>query len=283
MDRTYYDSFVKKLREMFMMDHAELDFGIYRIMNYKRKEIDDFLTSKLLPQVETILKQNISVDGAEVKRELEKKIAELREEGFDDEAIEKSKPVKELRAKLSSAESFDDMQSKVFSCLTQFFSRYYKDGDFISQRRYKSGGDSAYMIPYNGEEVKLCWANQDQYYIKTSEFFKNYVFILPKSRKKVHFVLKDASTEQNNNKNANGMERRFALWNDEENGTAPLAIVDGDLEIYFTYELMPKATKQKDLLNKAYNMLLPLLQQPEYKDWQELLMNAVKAELEVVK
>lgn len=278
MDRTYYDSFVKKLREMFMMDHAELDFGIYRIMNYKRKEIDDFLTSKLLPQVETILKQNISVDGAEVKRELEKKIAELREEGFDDEAIEKSKPVKELRAKLSSAESFDDMQSKVFSCLTQFFSRYYKDGDFISQRRYKSGGDSAYMIPYNGEEVKLCWANQDQYYIKTSEFFKNYVFILPKSRKKVHFVLKDASTEQNNNKNANGMERRFALWNDEENGTAPLAIVDGDLEIYFTYELMPKATKQKDLLNKAYNMLLPLLQQPEYKDWQELLMNAVKAD-----
>lgn len=278
MDRTYYDSFVKKLREMFMMDHAELDFGIYRIMNYKRKEIDDFLTNKLLPQVETILKQNISVDGAEVKRELEKKIAELREEGFNDDAIENSKPVKELRAKLTSAESVEDMQSKVFSCLTQFFSRYYKDGDFISQRRYKSGGDSAYMIPYNGEEVKLCWANQDQYYIKTSEYFKNYVFILPKSRKKVHFVLKDASTEQNNNKNTNGMERRFALWKDDENGTAPLAMVDGELEIYFTYELMPKATKQKDLLNKAYNTLLSLLQQPEYKDWQELLMNAVKAD-----
>ena len=35
----YYDSFINKLQEIFMMDHAELDFGIYRIMNQKRYEI----------------------------------------------------------------------------------------------------------------------------------------------------------------------------------------------------------------------------------------------------
>ena len=28
-----------------MMDHAELDFGIYRIMNQKRSDIQDFLIS----------------------------------------------------------------------------------------------------------------------------------------------------------------------------------------------------------------------------------------------
>ena len=48
----YYDSFIKKLQEIFMMDHAELDFGIYRIMNQKRTEINKFLEHDLLPQVQ---------------------------------------------------------------------------------------------------------------------------------------------------------------------------------------------------------------------------------------
>lgn len=275
MDRTQYNSFVSKLQEIFMMDHAELDFGIYRIMNYKRDEINDFLTNKLLPQVETVLKQNLQTDSEEVKEELKKAIAVCIDNGFNPD---ESKKVKELRAKLASTTSIDDLQSVVFSRLTQFFSRYYKDGDFVSQRRYKSNGDSSYMLPYNGEEVKLVWANQDQYYIKTSEYFKNYVFVLPQSRKKVHFVLKDASTEQNNNKNQNDMECRFALW-EGENGEEPLAVVDGDLEIYFTYELMPKATKQKDLIAKAYNAIKPMIETDDrFKDWRELLMNAVKAD-----
>lgn len=209
MDKTQYNSFVSKLQEIFMMDHAELDFGIYRIMNFKRKEINDFLTNKLLPQVETELKKSLQVDSADIKEELDKAIAACIDNGFNPD---ESKKVQELRAKLASSANLDDMQSVVFSRLTQFFSRYYKDGDFISQRRYKSNGESSYMLPYNGEEVKLVWANQDQYYIKTSEYFKNYTFILPNSRNKVHFMLKDASTEQNNNKNQNGMERRFALY-----------------------------------------------------------------------
>lgn len=43
MATSYYESFIKKLKEIFMMDHAELDFGIYRIMNQKRSDIQDFL------------------------------------------------------------------------------------------------------------------------------------------------------------------------------------------------------------------------------------------------
>lgn len=45
MATSYYESFIKKLKEIFMMDHAELDFGIYRIMNQKRSDIQDFLIS----------------------------------------------------------------------------------------------------------------------------------------------------------------------------------------------------------------------------------------------
>ena len=283
MDRTQYNSFVSKLQEIFMMDHAELDFGIYRIMNYKRKEINDFLTNKLLPQVEAVLKQNIETDSEEVRQKLEEKIAGYRSDGLDENAINNIQAIKDLRAQLASSANLDDLQSVVFSRLTQFFSRYYKDGDFISQRRYKSNGDSSYMLPYNGEEVKLVWANQDQYYIKSSEYFKNYTFVLPKSRNKVHFVLKDASTEQNNNKNQNGMERRFALYRGGVNDEEPLTVVNGELEIYFTYELMPKATKQKDLMAKAYSVLKPLIESDDrYKDWRELLMNAVKADRSIM-
>lgn len=42
MATSYYENFIKKLKEIFMMDHAELDFGIYRIMNQKRSDIQDF-------------------------------------------------------------------------------------------------------------------------------------------------------------------------------------------------------------------------------------------------
>jgi len=33
----------EKLREIFQFENEDLDFGIYRIMNYKRKEIEEFI------------------------------------------------------------------------------------------------------------------------------------------------------------------------------------------------------------------------------------------------
>jgi len=45
----------------------------------------------------------------------------------------------------------------------------------VTKRRF-SAGESKYAIPYDGEEVKLHWANRDQYYVKTSERFTDYRF-----------------------------------------------------------------------------------------------------------
>ena len=67
------------------------------------------------------------------------------------------------------------LESEVFSHLYNFFRRYYNEGDFISLRRYKEG---VYAIPYEGEEVKLHWANADQYYVKSSEYFRDYTFMI---------------------------------------------------------------------------------------------------------
>lgn len=219
MATLYEQKFRDTLAEMFQLDQAELDFGIYRIMNQKRQDIDRFLNLRLVPEVTKTLQANA-------------------DEGAD----------------LSA------MENEVFSHLTRFFSRYYDGGDFISKRRYK---DDTYAIPYSGEEVKLYWANADQYYIKTSEYFKNYAFLLPESRRKVHFVLRDAETEQNNNKAASNMERRFALCGEDF-----IAEVDGELCIYFTYELKPKATKQDALVKDAEVALAPVIaaQFPAYAE-----------------
>ena len=266
MATDYYKKFIEKLQEIFMMDHAELDFGIYRIMNQKREEINRFLEHDLLPQVNDALQGGLGDADAAKKRidEIEKMFA-----GMDIETLPESNPnvaeYKKLKAQLAQDGNSDEMQADVFNHLVTFFSRYYDGGDFISKRRYK---DNTYAIPYNGEEVKLHWANSDQYYIKTSEYFRNYTFVLPTSRRKVHFVLKDATTEQNNNKAAKNMERRFAIYQPEdENGRILDVTAEGDLNIYFTYELMPKATKQDSLKKAAFEAIKTMV--PE--GFEELL------------
>lgn len=244
MATNYYDSFIKKLKEIFMMDHAELDFGIYRIMNQKRQDIMHFLEHELLPQVKDILNGAGADDIASVKERMQE--IETQAASFGASA-ENNPEYQQLKAKLAQTTDTAALQNEVFSHLTTFFSRYYDNGDFVSKRRYK---DNTYAIPYNGEEVKLHWANADQYYIKSSEYFRDYTFVLPNSRRKVHFVLKDVTTEQNNNKAANNMERRFALYEPQE-GESFFEEANEELNIFFTYELMPKATKQDALVADA--------------------------------
>ena len=84
---------------------------------------------------------------------------------------------------------------------------------FLAKRVYRPG---VYAISYEGEEVKLHWANRDQYYIKTSEYLRDYAFRLkPDDGAKpmrVHFRLVDAAEgEHGNVKAAEGKDRVFIL------------------------------------------------------------------------
>lgn len=274
MAQNYYVSFKKKLEEIFMMDHAELDFGIYRIMNQKRNDIQRFLDLELLPQVKQVLEGNNGGEADKAKKRMAEITASV---GGNIEVLPKGTPMRDeydkLKAQLAQSADTESMQAEVFNHLVTFFSRYYDGGDFLSKRRYK---DNTYAIPYNGEEVKLHWANSDQYYIKTSEYFRNYTFVLPTSRKKVHFVLKDASTEQNNNRATNNMERRFALYVPENDEPIVETTADGELNIYFTYELMPKATKQDALKAEAFETVKTLIP----AEYEEMLTTKVPTQKE---
>jgi adenine-specific DNA-methyltransferase len=42
--------FQELLRDIFQFESSDLDFGIYRILNYKQKEVEEFIDQKL-PQI----------------------------------------------------------------------------------------------------------------------------------------------------------------------------------------------------------------------------------------
>jgi len=238
-----YENLQKVLKEIFEMDKADLDFGIYRIMNQKREQVMDFINNKLPKDIKDILAQTQSKDSVDIRAELDKAIKNAQDLGIDPNNIEK---VIELKAQLENTIDTNALEQEVFSHLASFFKRYYKAGDFISLRRYKK---DVYAIPYEGEEVKLHWANHDQYYIKTSEYLKNYAF-KTKDGRLVHFQLKEASTEQNNNKTQGDQERRFAIYEEQ-----PVEVVDGSLYINFTYEPHKKTVKQEDLEAEAIKVI----------------------------
>lgn len=237
---TQFDKFIATMKTVLMLDQADLDFGIYRIMNQKRDQIESYLNNDLRWQVTETIRENASNDAEAVKKELTQLVATLTAAGMNPDDAPK---VKELKERIARCGNSEELENEVYSHLTIFFGRYYDGGDFISQRRYKK---DVYAIPYEGEEVKLYWANADQYYIKTAEYFRNYRFAV-NGDKFCEFTLREATTEQNNNVAQNNMERRFALCEE-----TPVEVIGNTLHIYFTYELYPKATKQKRLIEAAY-------------------------------
>ena len=198
------------MQEIFQINQPDLDFGIYRILNSRQTQINEFL-QKTLPN-----KINAAFNG-----------------------------------------NFEQANN-VYNHLYTFFSRYYDQGDFISQRRYK--GDT-YAIPYAGEEVMLHWANKDQYYTKSGESFSNYAFTL-ENGKKVQFRLVDADTAKDNRKD-NEQARVFALiepqikTETDENGDEiqtdilPFDIQGDLLTLRFEYKAVNKKEKQSDYITQA--------------------------------
>ena len=215
-DNDFSQKLKDKLRELFQFDSSDLDFGIYRIMNYKRKEIEDFIENDLIREVEKEFKKYKIKSYKELIEKVEEKERKIKEDFGDNiftngELKEKYGETKligeyfELKKQTEDTEITESIRGQTFNDLYNFFSRYYEDGDFISKRRYSSKHHK-YAIPYNGEEVKLYWANFDQYYIKTGEVFKDYVF----TQKGWKFIFKTTLAEVEAG-NVKGERRYFFL------------------------------------------------------------------------
>ena len=202
----YIEKFQRLLRELFQFDCADLDFGIYRIMNHKRDVIEKFITKDLPRTIAEELDRGALADQSQAAKELQE-VAQRIKETLGKDALDADgnlaeayhgtplgKKYQDLKAKNAGGRGREALEASIFSHLYAFFSRYYQEGDFISKRRYSKR--QRYAIPYNGEEVYLYWANNDQYYVKTAEHFHDYTFT--SYGVTVHFKLQTASVEHNN-------------------------------------------------------------------------------------
>lgn len=256
-----YDDLVRKLKEIFQIDRPELDFGVYRILNARVGEINDYLENRLKAKVVESLFAAGAGNLDVLKRELKEKEDQYRNDGIDPESVPKIKDLRQKIAEVGAGSS--GHENAVFTHLLTFFSRYYDNGDFISQRRYK--GDT-YAIPYSGEEVMLHWANKDQFYTKSSENFSNYGFKLDDGRS-VRFRLIAADIAKDNRKD-NDKERRFALveehvrnvidtdGSESEEQIVSVEELNSELVINFEYKALPKGTKQDALVSAAVEKIL---------------------------
>lgn len=184
-------------------------------MNYKRDAVEKFIEKKLPKMVakELCIAYQLKEDAdGDLKKVIQRVKKELEPNaiGPDMELDAKYHNTGAGRAYLQAKKLVTTMENRtaatevyVYNQLYEFFNRYYQEGDFISKRRYSK--NNRYVIPYNGNDVHLHWANNDQYYVKTSEHFHNYEW--KSNGVVVQFKIKKANEEHNNNKG----DKRFFI------------------------------------------------------------------------
>ena len=191
---------------LFQFDAADLDFGIYRIMNEKRAAVKGFIDTDL-PNIVDEEFGKVTIDQ---RSEIDEKVKVLKKEiteKLGDESVigdginptVASLPIaKSLGEQLvkmvearDTATISQEFRRDIYNHIYAFFSRYYDPGDFMSKRR-RSTAKEQYAVPYNGEEVILHWANKDQYYIKTADHFRNFIVKDPGEYYSIHFRIVSA-------------------------------------------------------------------------------------------
>jgi len=186
------------------------------------------------------------VGMANLQKEIEKLRAEIIRdfgEGTIDEQgnVKKHKDAPKIKEYLIKMKELGDAKltqaqiDDVFNHIYEFFSRYYDKGDFLSKRRY--GGREKYLVPYNGEEVLFHWANNDQYYVKSGQYFKKYSFKAGGYR--MNFVLREAEAELNDVKDET---KYFALC--DEN-SFELDEEKKEMNIFFSWRALGEEEKKK--------------------------------------
>ncbi len=258
----------KKLNELFQLDQPDLDFGFYRIMHMKAKQVSDFIDKDLLKVISDAFGIVDEAKTAALQAEYEKAIQTAKDFGAPNP--DETSGVKKAKAALDAARDSASIEGEIYDHLYHFFERYYDDGDFISRRYYareNSEKAAPFALPYNGEEVKLHWANADQYYIKTSEYFSNYTFDLRRSNQKkdgalgglqtsifdmvakdttplmVHFHIVDATEGEHGNVKASDTNKRFFIIHEPK----PVEVDgQGELVVNFEYRSDPEKGGQQE-------------------------------------
>lgn len=223
------------LKEMFQFNENDLDFGIYKIYNLKRKHIESFIDgdgeNDLTPIIEKVLKdvnlENQKTDAIELSNFLKginkdslledpeknyEKIKGQLELDIEDET-QKAKLVETLNNLSKSEGLTEELKDKIYNHILGFFQMYYSNGDFGYNDRSRDLYKVPYEADYNGSDTMFHWKHKGSLYIKTGTSFNAIKFTL--NGKKIEYRLEtnenseDEGTSQNNNKDSQLKHYRF--------------------------------------------------------------------------
>ncbi len=231
------------LKEMFQFNANDLDFGIYRIYNLKRKEIENFIDDKDEQCLEPIINKTLEqVSNIEKQVELTSLTTYLKKFNQDSLVNDSAGNFKEIQtliefskddsekenltiALTASTKEFnitDEIKDKIYNHILGYFEMYYSNGDFGYNNRSRSLYKVPYEADYDGNDTMFHWKHKGSLYIKTGNSFNAIKFKLKHLNKEFELRLEtneDSTSEEvarNNNKDTKLKHYKFNRFEEKE-------------------------------------------------------------------
>lgn len=235
------------LKEMFQFNANDLDFGIYRIYNLKRKEIENFIDGKDEQCLEPIINKTLElVSNIEKQVELTSLTAYLKKFNqeslvndpaanfekiqqliinFGDNDQEKESLTSALTASTKEFNITDEIKDKIYNHILGYFEMYYSNGDFGYNNRSRNLYKVPYEADYDGNDTMFHWKHKGSLYIKTGNSFNAIKFKLKHLDKEFELRLEtneessDEEVERNNNKDTKLKHYKFNRFEEKDGVT----------------------------------------------------------------
>lgn len=256
------------LKEMFQFNANDLDFGIYRIYNLKRREIENFIDGKDEQCLEPIINKTLElVSNIEKQVELTSLTAYLKKFNqeslvndpaanfekiqqliinFGDNDQEKESLTAALTASTKEFNITDEIKDKIYNHILGYFEMYYSNGDFGYNNRSRNLYKVPYEADYDGNDTMFHWKHKGSLYIKTGNSFNAIKFKLKHLDKEFELRLEtndDSTSEEvarNNNKDTKLKHYKFSRFEEK----------DGITRIVFN--LSDSSTTKADLFKSLF-------------------------------
>ncbi|CAO1659346.1 site-specific DNA-methyltransferase [Halomonas sp. MES3-P3E] len=197
-----FDELRRFLKDMFQFEAHDLDFGIYRITRLKRQFIQTFIDGKADSSLQSIVSNALNsvhnsqsetasnwlaafaAQFGDMGRPLWQAVTENPEDEtaqarfrslfampvLSDEQREQAEA--QLTTFLETRQlTSEQLETKVYNHLLNFFELYYQNGDFGYNTRATSAFKVPYEADYDGTDTLFHWKHKDSYYIKTGNGF----------------------------------------------------------------------------------------------------------------
>jgi adenine-specific DNA-methyltransferase len=255
------------LKEMFQFNSNDLDFGIYRIYNLKRKEIENFIDGKDNNCLEPIILKTLEL-VANIEKDVELSTLRTYLKKFNQEDLlnsvqenyeqlelfiktnknqdEREELMNTLKTSSKEFNITDEIKDKIYNHILGYFEMYYSNGDFGYNNRSRNLYKVPYEADYDGTDTMFHWKHKGSIYIKTGNSFNAIKFKLKHLDQEFELRLEtneessDEEVARNNNKDTKLKHYKFNRFE----------VKDGVTRIVFN--LSDSSTTKADLFKAIF-------------------------------